>query len=436
VTSDKKPGSTVKTTLDDWLRWQEQLHPNPIDLGLERVKLVLKAMGLDPPPYRVLTIGGTNGKGSCVAFLDAMLRAQRYKVGAYTSPHLLRYNERVCIQGIEATDAELCAAFECVDRSRGDISLTYFEFGTLAALEIFRRHGIEIALLEVGMGGRLDAVNAVDPLGALVVSIGLDHQEWLGSDRDSIGYEKAGIYRCRRPAVCGDRKPPLRLLETARQLGADLQILGVDFDWQASSEGWHWRGPGMCMQNLPLPAFQGLIQLDNAASCIALLQAVKVWLPVDEKALRTGLESAAIRARFEQQAGDISWVLDVAHNPDAARVLAAGLAANPVKGKTLAVLGMLRDKSAEEVAHVLASEIDAWFVCGLDGARGQAAADLAHRIQAAIPGAVPLEHPSVADACRAARVAALPGDRIVVFGSFQTVSAVLRLREESGTNYV
>ncbi|HVC37048.1 MAG TPA: cyanophycin synthetase, partial [Gammaproteobacteria bacterium] len=353
-----------------------------------------------------------------------------------TSPHLLRYNERICIQGVEATDADLCEAFASVDKARGDVSLTYFEFGTLAAFEIFRSYGIEMAVLEVGMGGRLDAVNAIDPLGALVASIGLDHQEWLGNDRDSIGYEKAGIYRSQRPAICGDREPPPRLLDTARQLGSDLQVLGLDFDWQASGSNWHWQGRSARMQNLPLPALPGQIQLDNAASCIALLQAVAARLQVNESAIRTGLETAHIRARFEQWSGDVSWILDVAHNPAAARVLVKNLAMNPVKGKTLAVVGMFRDKSAEEVAGTLASEIDAWFVGGLGGARGQSASDLAQRIHAAIPDTIPTECPSVADACHAAQSAAQLGDRIVVFGSFQTVSAILRLRQESGTNCI
>ncbi|MGA9854767.1 MAG: bifunctional tetrahydrofolate synthase/dihydrofolate synthase [Gammaproteobacteria bacterium] len=424
------------TSLDDWLRWQERLHPNAIDLGLERVRQVLECMRLLHPPFQVLTVGGTNGKGSCVAFLDAMLRAQGYRVGAYTSPHLLRYNERICIQGVEAADSELVEAFASVDQARGDVSLTYFEFGTLAAFEIFRRQRIDVAVLEVGMGGRLDAVNAVDPLGALVASIGLDHQEWLGTDRDSIGYEKAGIYRSQRPAICGDREPPSRFLDTAKQLGADLQVLGRKFDWQASGHSWKWQGQNGCLQNLQQPALAGFIQLDNAASCIALLQAVTAWLPVDENAIRAGLETAHIRARFEQWPGDVSWVLDVAHNPAAAGVLARNLAANPVTGKTLAVVGMLRDKSVEEVSRMLSPQIDVWFVGGLSGTRGQDAPEQARRIHSAIPSARLSECPTVVEACQAARSQAKSGDRILVFGSFQTVSAILRLKQESGTNNI
>jgi dihydrofolate synthase/folylpolyglutamate synthase len=422
------------TTLADWLRWQEQLHPNPIDLGLERVRQVLQGMDLGPVPFQVLTVGGTNGKGSCVALLDAMLRAQGYTVGAYTSPHLLRYNERICIQGVEATDKELIEAFACVDQARGDVSLTYFEFGTLAAFEIFRRHSVQVAVLEVGMGGRLDAVNVINPLGALVASIGLDHQEWLGQDRDSIGFEKAGIFRNRRPAICGDREPPPRLMASAKQLGADLLMLGKDFDRQASNRSWDWQGWQQDFQELPLPALPGFIQLDNAASCIALLQSVAAWLPVSEPAIRRGLETARTRARFEQWPGDVSWVLDVAHNQAAAGVLASNLASNPVAGKTLAVVGMLRDKAVEDVVRVLATHVDQWFVGGLEGARGQSAVELARRIRTAVPGAMTVENATVTAASHAAQAHAQRGDRILVFGSFQTVGAILRLRQESGTN--
>ena len=422
-------------TLEAWLLWQEHLHPNPIDLGLDRVRQILGRMEIANPPFPALTVGGTNGKGSCVAFLGAILRAAGYRVGAYTSPHLLRYNERIRILDVEVTDAELCEAFERVDRARRDVSLTYFEFGTLAAFEIFRCHKIDVAVLEVGMGGRLDAVNAIDPVGALVASVGLDHQEWLGNDRDSIGYEKAGIYRGQRAAICGDRDPPPQLLETARRLGAELQVLGKDFDWRPSGSGWHWHGRQLSLQDLPLPALSGQMQLDNAASCVALLQAVTGELPVNEDAVRKGLAAARLRARFEQLPGAVPWILDVAHNPAAARALARNLAMNPVSGKTMAVAGMFRDKAVEEVAAILDPQIDAWFLGGLGGARGQSAAHLARRLRTTIPDARLTECETVADALHAAQSACVPGDRIVVFGSFQTVNAILRLRQESGTNY-
>ncbi|MGH8402326.1 MAG: bifunctional folylpolyglutamate synthase/dihydrofolate synthase, partial [Gammaproteobacteria bacterium] len=360
--------------------------------------------------------------------------AHGYKVGAYTSPHLLRYNERICVQRSEAADAELCEAFERVDAARGEVSLTYFEFGTLAAFDIFRNHKIDVAVLEVGMGGRLDAVNAVDPDGALVVSIGLDHQEWLGKDRDSIGFEKAGIYRSSKPAICGDRDSPLRLLETARRLGADLQILGRDFDWRMHGDTWRWSDKDRKIRELPAPSLPGRIQYDNAASVLALLQSVQSLLPVGEAAIRKGLQTTQISARFQRLPGRIECILDVAHNPDAARVLAMNLAESLVTGRTLAVVGMFRDKAAEDVARALASQIDQWFVAGLSGPRGQSAAELAARIRSVMPDARLLQSGSVSQAYQAAQSAAVPGDRIVVFGSFQTVSAVLRIRQNTGDN--
>ncbi|HET7921914.1 MAG TPA: bifunctional tetrahydrofolate synthase/dihydrofolate synthase [Gammaproteobacteria bacterium] len=421
-----KSGSAARfENLPDWLRWQEQLHPNAIDMGLERVRRVLAAMGLASPRFHVLTVGGTNGKGSCVAYLEAMLRAQGYRVGAYTSPHLLQYNERVRVDGVNAADHEFCTAFAHIDAARADTSLTYFEFGTLSALDIFTRRGIDVAVLEVGMGGRLDAVNAVEPDGALIASVGLDHMEWLGPDRDSIGYEKAGIYRAARPAICGDRAPPERLLATARALGAEPGILGRDFDWQLDGGGWRWQEGNKRMDGLPPPALPGRIQFDNAASVIALLQALP-QLGVSEPAIRRGLEDARIPARFQRVTGAVETVLDVAHNPDAARVLAANLAAFPVAGRTFAVIGMFRDKAVEAVTSVLAPRVDTWFAGGLGGTRAQSADALAERIRVAVPDARVHEYADVSTAYAAALGEARAGDRIVVCGSFQTVAAVLQ----------
>lgn len=411
--------------LQEWLAWQERLHPNAIDLGLERVRRVLEALGLDRPAYPILTVGGTNGKGSCVAFSEAMLRAAGLKVGAYTSPHLLRYNERVRVDGAEAADEEFCAAFERIERMRGDVSLTYFEFGTLAALEIFARHGIQVAVLEVGLGGRLDAVNAVDPDAALVASIGLDHQEWLGPDRESIGREKAGIYRPGRPALCGDRDPPVTLVEHARGLGARFQVLGQDFDWSQQGESWTWRGEGGEIAGLPLPALSGRIQYDNVATVIAALKSLATRVYVPETALRRGLEDARLAARFQRVAGPVETIFDVAHNPDAARVLAANLKAEPARGRTLAVMGMFKDKAVEEVAEALAPCLDRWYLGGLEGPRGQSAAALADRVRSRVAGAEVREFPSVQAAHAAAAADAKSGDRLVVFGSFLTVGLIL-----------
>ncbi|HEX5340433.1 MAG TPA: bifunctional tetrahydrofolate synthase/dihydrofolate synthase [Gammaproteobacteria bacterium] len=421
------------TTLADWLRWQEQLHPNAIDMGLERVQRVLAAMQLMQPGFRVLTVGGTNGKGSCVAFLEAILRAQGYRVGAYTSPHLLCYNERVRVDGKDATDAEFCDAFARIDAARADTSLTYFEFATLAALDIFNRHGIDIAVLEVGMGGRLDAVNVLEPEGALVASVGLDHQEWLGNDRDSIGFEKAGIYRSARPAICGDRDPPARLLAAARQRGADLRVLGRDFDWHETGATWKWHMGDDALGDLPQPALPGRIQYDNAAGAITLLRMLP-QIEVGAGAIRAGLENAQTMARFQRVPGSVETVFDVAHNPDAARVLAANLVAAPVTGRTFAVIGMFRDKAVEAVTAALASQIYAWFAGGLEGPRGQSAAALVARIRAAALAVAASEYANVTDAYQAACAQARSGDRIVVCGSFQTVAAVLRHTQAKPAN--
>ena len=413
-------------TLQEWLSWQEQLHPNPIDLGLERSRRVLESLGLAKPPYRMLTVGGTNGKGSSVAFAEAMLRAGGYRVGAYTSPHILRYTERIRVEGQDVSDAELCASFERIERVRGEMSLTYFEFGTLAAFDILAQRGVEVAVLEVGLGGRLDAVNAVDPDAALVASVGLDHQDWLGPDRESIGYEKAGIYRRGRPAIYGDREPPASLLQHAGSIGARLQLLGRDFDWREEGGRWTWRGRNAVLRDLPGPALPGRIQYDNASAVIAALKSIEDLLPLTEQAVREGLTNAAVPARFQRMPGEVECIFDVAHNPDAARVLALNLEDMPAAGRTFGVMGMFRDKAAEEVARALAPRLDRWYLGGIEGARGQNAKDLGRRVRAALPGAAIGEYATVPDAYAAARQKATAGDRIVVFGSFQTVAAILK----------
>jgi len=413
-------------TLQEWLAWQEQLHPNPIDLGLTRVKRVLETLELAVPPYRILTVGGTNGKGSSVAFAEAMLRAGGYRVGAHTSPHILRYNERVRVEGTEVSDQELCDSFARIDAARGETSLTYFEFGFLAAIDIFAARGVEAAVLEVGLGGRLDAVNAVDPDAALVASVGMDHQDWLGPDRESIGFEKAGIYRPRRPALCGDRAPPASLLQHAGNTGACLQVLGRDFDWRTEGGRWSWHGHGSVMRDLPPPSLSGRIQYDNASTVIAALQSLQAVLPLPERAIRDGLAQAEIVARFQRVAGEVECVFDVAHNPDAARVLADNLRASPAAGRTYGVMGMFRDKAAEEVALALAPCFDRWYLGGLEGPRGQSAVELAARVHASVPHAATGGYPTVAAAYAAARAQSRSGDRLVIFGSFQTVAAVLK----------
>ncbi len=411
-------------SLADWLARLEQLHPSTIELGLERVRRVKDALGL-VPAFPLIMVGGTNGKGSTCAYLEAILGAAGYRTGLYTSPHLLRYNERVRIAGREAGDAELVAAFERVDAARGDTSLTYFEFGTLGAMVQFIAAGIDVAILEVGLGGRLDAVNVFDADVAVVTSVDLDHMEYLGDTREKIGYEKAGIYRGGRPAICADPVPPDSLLGHARHIGADLRCVGRDFYALREGARWTYRGPALVWQRLPLPAMAGACQLRNAAGALAALEAVRGRLPVSEAAIRQGLRAAQVPGRFQRIAQAPEVILDVAHNPEAARALAATLREQPVTGRTLAVVGMLADKDAAAVFAALRDEIDAWWACTPASPRAQDAATLATVLRAQV-GAVPVRvQPDVHKALAEARSAAREDDRILVFGSFYTVAAVL-----------
>lgn len=405
----------TQRTLADWLAWQEGLNPKGIELGLERVRQVWDALGAPPPAATLISVAGTNGKGSVVAYCDAILRAGGYRVGTYTSPHLQRYNERIRIDGSEVSDAALCEAFSAVDAARGDVPLTYFEFGTLAALWLFSRAPLDAAVLEVGLGGRLDAVNLVDADLALVSSIDLDHQEWLGNDRDSIGYEKAGIFRAARPAVCGDPEPPPRLVAHADAIGARLQLAGRDFRAVRHGDQWDFEARSGARRGLPLPGMRGRHQLANAATALAGLGAIVARLPVDQRAVREGLLSARVPGRMELFPGDPPWLLDVAHNPHAARALAATLADQYVAGRTLAVLGMLTDKDAAQVVGALDGQVDHWLLVGTEGPRGMSAGQLRERLPAGLSCELCSD---VTAAMRRARTQAHGDDRLLVLGSF------------------
>jgi dihydrofolate synthase/folylpolyglutamate synthase len=415
------------TSLADWLTWQETLHPSEIELGLERVAAVLRRLHPEPPPFAVITVGGTNGKGSSVAMLEAILRAGGYRVGAYTSPHLLRYNERIRLDGAEIDDATLCDSFERIDQARGDTSLTYFEFGTLAALDIFHRCGVDVAILEVGMGGRLDAVNVLDADVALVTTVDVDHAQWLGETREEIAFEKAGIYRGGRPAVYGAANVPGSLREHADAIGARLYCYGRDFGGATEGEGgWRWWGGTRQRHTLPLPALRGRSQLQNAAGVLMALELLAERLPLDQAQIRAGLLAATLPGRFQVLPGEVSLILDVAHNPQAAAELAANLAALPCGGRTLAVLGMLADKDMAGAIGQVSGAVDHWYPAGLAVARGATAAQLGDALAAAGVAAGRITpHATVGAALAAARRAARPGDRIVVFGSFHTVAEAL-----------
>ncbi|MGH8160792.1 MAG: bifunctional folylpolyglutamate synthase/dihydrofolate synthase [Gammaproteobacteria bacterium] len=415
--------SEAAAALAAWVERLDTLDPTRIKLGLARPRAVLARMELSPPPFRVATIGGTNGKGSTVAYLAAFLRrAGLGPVGAYTSPHLLDYRERIVIDGRMIAAADLVAAFEAVEQARGETPLTYFEFGTLAALEAFRRTAVRWAVLEVGLGGRLDAVNALDAEAAAVVSIGLDHQQWLGSDRDSIGREKAGIFRADRAAIVGDRDPPAGLLEVAAERGADVWLIGRDFDATKEGSGWRYRGRSLERSPLPLPAMPGRLQCDDAAVALALFEAVAAERLPGPADLAAVLGSTQLPARIEVRHGEIEWVLDVAHNPQAAAALGEWLARAEPR-KTVAVFGMLADKDAAAVAAALAPRIERWFLAPLGGRRGQSATALADKTAAAIRDPVLCEN--MVQAVAAAAQAARGGERIVVFGSFHALEEAL-----------
>lgn len=408
-------------TLEAWLAWQESLNPRGIELGLARVKRVLARLDLLEPPFRVLTVGGTNGKGSVASYAAAMLQAAGFRTGRYLSPHLLRYNERVAIDGVEATDAALCDAFDAVDRARGDEPLTYFEFGTLAALEVFRHRAVDVAVLEVGLGGRLDAVNAVDADVAVVVSVGLDHVDWLGDDIDGIAREKAGIFRAGRTAIFGAPDMPKRIASEAQRIGAPLGVYGRDFVAERAERGWNWRQGDMLIEALPEPPLAGAHQFANAASAIAAVRALEPGISAN--AVRRGLAATRLDGRLQSLGGDPEIMIDVGHNADAAAHVAAFLRAHPQP--TIAVLGMLADKDAPGFVRELVPLIERWHFATLPGARGQSAAALAATLEDAGLAVAHAAHNSVARAAQCAIAEARPGSRVLVLGSFHTVGEFL-----------
>ena len=411
-------------TLAEWLALQESVHARSIDLGLERVAPVARALGLAQPPYRVITVAGTNGKGSTVAWLDALARASGRRCGALTSPHLLRYNERVHIEGSEASDEALIGAFERIEQARGSTTLTFFEYNTLAALLLFADAAVELAILEVGLGGRLDATNVVDADVAVLCSVGFDHRDWLGDTLEEIGREKAGIFRSRRPAVLGTDAMPASVFRAIAALDAQPLVAGRDFHWSVHGDRWSYRGPRLALAELPVPSLPGEIQYRNAATALAALEALEPERPIDAEAAARALREVRLPGRFQIVPGPVEWILDVAHNAPAAEVLAQNLEARPLRGRTLAVCGILTDKDAGAIARALAARIDEWILCALPGPRGSGAAALAARM-APLPRRVELTE-SVSAGCELARTHARAGDRIVAFGSFLTVGSALQ----------
>ncbi|MFK2904469.1 bifunctional tetrahydrofolate synthase/dihydrofolate synthase [Dyella ginsengisoli] len=420
-------------TLAEWLAYQEGVNPRSIELGLDRVRAVWQRMGAPRIARHVITVGGTNGKGSTVALLEAMLHAAGRRTGAFTSPHLLAYNERVRIDGHDVDDAALVAAFERIETARmqgpdAPIPLTYFEFGTLAALDLFARGGVDVAVLEVGLGGRLDAVNIIDADVAVITTVDLDHVDWLGPDRDSIGREKAGIARAGRPAIVGELEPPIGLLAALATIGARVERAGVDFHVERLDRGWRWCHRDGTVMELPDPALAAPVQYANAAAAIAVLHALDAGVLGDspERTVASALGRVSVAARLQCMGGDPPLYVDVGHNPQAARALAQWLDATP-HGRVHAVFGALSDKDVAGVLAALGPRISHWHLAGLnhDTPRGLPVQSLVDTLQAALPGAPHDAHAGVAAALAAARAAAQPGDCILAFGSFFVASAVL-----------
>ena len=377
-------------------------------------------------------VGGTNGKGSTCAMLESILLQAGYRVATYTSPHLNQFNERLRIDGQDIADHALIDAFARVEQSRGETSLTYFEFTTLAIFDIIRSAGVDVAILEIGLGGRLDAVNIVDADCSVLVSVDLDHQEFLGDTRERIGWEKAHIAKSGRPFICADPQPPTTVADVVAQIGADLWQFGKDFNFQGDRQQWSWAGRSQRRNAMAYPALRGVNQLLNASAALAVIAALKDRIPVSQGAVRQGLALVALPARFQVLPGQPAVVLDVAHNPHAAGVLAANLDQMGFFPKSVAVVGILAGKDAPEIFRRLGDRIDYWCLCSLEGpqitGRGRGAEDLAQALHAVLPQAQSSCFANPTDAYRHAIGMVGPNDRIVAFGSFLTIAALSSLR--------
>jgi dihydrofolate synthase / folylpolyglutamate synthase len=420
------------SSLNEWLGWLETCHPQEIDLGLERIRVVARVLQLLNPTARVVTVGGTNGKGSCVAATSALLQSTGLRVGVYTSPHLLHYCERICVNGVKATEAEVCEAFEKIYLACGSVSLTYFEFGTLAALEIFRSRQVDVMVLEVGLGGRLDAVNIIDPDVAVITSIDLDHQDWLGNDRESIGQEKAGIMRSHRPVICADPMPPKTVVATAQHVSAQWHGVNETFGFSAEQACWDWwglnpAGQRIELRGLPLPALP-------LPSLAAALQVINL-LGLDPGKIGCGelLAHLELPGRFQQlHYHNHHFILDVAHNPAATQYLARRLQAQNFSGRIIGIVAMMADKDRSNSLGNLTHLINAWYLADLSWLPRAATPDqLAQDLQQLTVPVV--GRGTVAECIEQALAVAEAEDRIVIFGSFYTVAAALAVMQPSET---
>jgi len=413
--------------LAEWLQWQESLNPKEIDLGLERVSAVLKKLSFKSNFFcPIISVAGTNGKGSTVAFIESILQQSKISVGSYTSPHLFKYNERIRINQQAVSDADLCEAFDIVDKARGDIALTYFEFGTLAALVVFKKYNIDVAVLEVGLGGRLDAVNVVDADVAVITSIGIDHVDWLGSDVEVIAREKAGIMRAEKTAIVSIFKPPFALLEHAQQNKVNVVKLGQDYLYQGlANHHWQFNAPNLHLGDLPAPALKGGFQLQNASAAIMAIHSLALNKPPTSQNIADGLQQVKLQGRYQQLSDQPVIVVDVAHNEQSAQMLHNTLSDIAVRGKTIAVVAMLADKAVDEVLTVVSPQIDYWFSAGLRVSRANSAKNMAQAVRDLHSDVKLSACETVAEACTKACALAAENDRIIVFGSFYTVNEAI-----------
>ncbi|CAM5180760.1 Dihydrofolate synthase/folylpolyglutamate synthase OS=Castellaniella defragrans OX=75697 GN=HNR28_002378 PE=4 SV=1 [Castellaniella defragrans] len=460
-----QPAPASDATLADWLHYLETLHPKAIDLGLERVRAVAERLAISLDCVKIV-VAGTNGKGSTCAMLDSILRTAGYRVGMYTSPHLLRFNERIRINGEEAGDQAIIEQLQRVEAARGEISLTYFEMTTLAAFLLFQAARLDAVVLEIGLGGRLDAVNIVDADCSILTSVDLDHMQWLGNTREAIGFEKAHVFRPGRPAICADPMPPQTVLDHAQKIGADLWRFGVDFNYSGDRQQWAYGGRSQRRAALGYPALRGANQLINASAALAALEALGNQLVVTQQEVREGLINVSLPGRVQILPGLPHIILDVAHNPHAAAALGQSLDAMGHYPHTYAVVGMLRDKDIEHTLERMARRIDRWMCTSLGGPRGTSAEEIAQVVRRVSGGEAPvdafIEHtaeltrsrkpgvrsaprPAVAhhevqvstfdtpqQAFAEARKQAGDNDRILVFGLFATVGPVLEVLHEEG----
>ncbi|HFD87836.1 MAG TPA: bifunctional tetrahydrofolate synthase/dihydrofolate synthase [Gammaproteobacteria bacterium] len=415
------------TQLDDWLRWLETLHPRKIDLGLERVAEVARRLDLLPATSTVITVAGTNGKGSSVALLEAILQADGSKTGCYTSPHIHYFNERIHIDGQEVDDTRIVRAFAAIDSVLGETTLSYFEFGTLAALWLFKEAAVDVTVLEVGLGGRLDAVNIVDADVALLTSIGLDHTDWLGESLDGIALEKAAIARPGHPLVCGEPGPPALMLETSRNRGVVCKLAGEDFGFQVHKQDWEWWGGGRHERHLPFPALLGNHQIQNAAAVLEVLSLLPAQQLPGRRAIDEGLQSVKLAGRHERFDVGFEVVLDVSHNPHGMKKLVATLQERPVQGRTVVLFGVMADKDVEGLIKLLQPLADAWIAVAPAVGRALAASDLHQLLLQKSNDIEVFEWPSVAQGLAFARSVLTSIDRLVVTGSFYTVAEVREL---------